>query len=102
MNCSIKNYSLRNLLNDKYLLKLWTDYQESYKRKYYIKWNTFNQQHFFIEFRKTVSLEQLRLFKLEDLILKLNLFFWKWDKEAKIEILTHPDTPVTAHRILFE
>ena len=100
MNCQIKNYSLRNLLSDKYLLELWEDYQRSYNRKYNIRWNTFNQQHFIIEFRKTISLEQLRLFKLEDLVLKLNGFFWKWHELGKIEITT--SIIPAEHRVLFE
>jgi hypothetical protein len=88
MDCSIRNSSLRNLINDEYLYNLWQDYTEFQCdcRKSVI-WNKYNEQCFFIEFRRTITLEMVRLMKLRDLILKINKMLYEWEELGKIEIV---------------
>jgi hypothetical protein len=96
MECSIRNSSLRNLISDEYLYKLWQDYTEFQCdcRKSVI-WNKYNEQCFFIEFRKTITLEMVRLMKLRDLILKINKMLYEWEEADKIKIVPKTEYSTT-------
>ena len=103
-NCSVKNSSLRNLLTDAHLFSLWQNWNEAYGRNYRIVWNQFNSECFWISFRKTISLEFLRVCNLEDIILKINKQFEQWESSKKIRIIDEdsPDPePIPLGRVDF-
>ena len=87
---SVKNSSLRNFLTDSYLQKLWDDWNAEFGRKYEMDWNKYNEQYFWIEFRKTITLEFMRTCKLETLILKINTMLWEWQSSNRIVINAVP------------
>tara|TARA_R110001632_G_C11295152_1_gene413245 strand:- start:62 stop:400 length:339 start_codon:yes stop_codon:yes gene_type:complete len=85
-NCSVKNSSLRNLLSDSHLFDLWIDWNTQFDRHYRVVWNKFNSECFWIEFRKNITLEFLRICKLEELVLKINKQFTDWESSHKLGI----------------
>ena len=93
-NCSVKNSSLRNFLTDKYLLQLWLDWNYEFGRQYKLIWNQFNEECFWIEFRKTIHLEFMRTCKLETLILRINKQFLEWESSKKIGIFDLNTVPL--------
>lgn len=94
-NCSVKNSSLRNLLSDSHLFELWIDWNKQFDRHYRVVWNKFNSECFWIEFRKTITLEFLRVCKLEDLVLKINKQFSNWESSQKLGIFDEESVPIT-------
>ena len=91
---SVKNSSLRNFLTDSFLLKLWEDWNKEFNREYRMEWNKFNEACFWIEFRKTITLEFMRTCKLETIILKINNMLWEWESSKRIGIfLLNPPSP---------
>tara|TARA_R110002072_G_scaffold4301_2_gene30377 strand:+ start:722 stop:1042 length:321 start_codon:yes stop_codon:yes gene_type:complete len=106
MDCSIKNNSLRNLINDDYLYTLWSDYTALHTTaRKEVVWNIINKQHFFIEFRKTINLEQIRLMKLRDYVLKLNKMLYEWEEQEKIQIVNgenYKELRAEPYKVLWE
>ena len=89
MDCSIKNNSLRHLVDDDYCYKLWEHYTlQHLDNQKKVLWNLISQQAFFIEFRRTITLEQLRLMKLRDFILKINKLLYEWEDKKCISIIS--------------
>ena len=82
----MKNSSLRNLLSDSHLFDLWIDWNTQFDRHYRVVWNKFNSECFWIEFRNNITLEFLRICKLEELVLKINKQFINWESSQKLGI----------------
>lgn len=79
-------------MTDSHLFGLWVNWNEAFGRHYRIVWNQFNSECFWITFRKTITLEFLRVCKLEDIILKINKQFFDWKSSNKIRIIDE-DSP---------
>ena len=89
MNCSLKNHSLRNLIDNEYLYKLWIKSQKSKGcEDPKIISDDFKKSCFFDAFKKTISLDQLSGWKLKDLVLKIEIMLYQWEEDNKIELIS--------------
>ena len=89
MNCSLKNHSLRNLIDNDYLYGLWIKSQEKKGCKDpKIICNEFQKISFFQEFKKTITLEDLKLWKLRDFVLRMENMLHEWEESDKLDLVS--------------